>query len=111
MQGYEYPTGHRNLEPGSWLCVVTDGVTEAMNLQSELYGSERLHAVLNELSGESPAAILAAVHDDVRRFAGSAEPSDDVTLLCVRWNGVAERGVPTGAEEEFADLDAAASGR
>jgi serine phosphatase RsbU (regulator of sigma subunit) len=38
-----------------------------------------------------PAAILRAVRDDVRAFAGKAEQSDDLTLLCVRWNGSSER--------------------
>jgi serine phosphatase RsbU (regulator of sigma subunit) len=34
-----------------------------------------------------PHAIAAALRDDVRRFAGAAEQSDDLTLLCVRRNG------------------------
>jgi hypothetical protein len=31
--------------------------------------------------------VLAAVRADVRAFVGAAVPSDDLTLLCVRWNG------------------------
>jgi sigma-B regulation protein RsbU (phosphoserine phosphatase) len=73
------------LEPGGWLCAVTDGVTEAMNERAELYGSARLLETVRGLT--EPQAIAAAVRDDVRRFAGGAEQSDDLTLLCVRWNG------------------------
>jgi serine phosphatase RsbU (regulator of sigma subunit) len=36
--------------------------------------------------------VIAALNDDVRRFAGRAEQSDDITLLCVRWNGAAGGG-------------------
>ncbi len=75
------------LEPGGWLCAVTDGVTEAMNERGELYGSARLMGVLAALQGAAPEAIAAAVRDDVRRFAGAAEQSDDLTLICVRRNG------------------------
>jgi sigma-B regulation protein RsbU (phosphoserine phosphatase) len=71
---------------GGWLCVATDGVTEAMNERDELYGSARLLATLGKLEG-SPQTLVAAVRDDVKRFVGEAQQSDDLTLLCVRWNG------------------------
>ncbi|HUQ75456.1 MAG TPA: SpoIIE family protein phosphatase [Burkholderiales bacterium] len=48
-----------------------------------MYGSVRL---LEKVKGiDTPQAIVHAVRDDVRRFAASAEQSDDLTLLCVRW--------------------------
>ncbi|MDH5577947.1 MAG: serine/threonine-protein phosphatase, partial [Betaproteobacteria bacterium] len=67
---------------------VTDGVTEAMNTAGELYGAARLQAVLEALPASTrPSELLAAVRADVGRFVGNAEASDDLTLLCVRWNG------------------------
>ncbi|HXJ10467.1 MAG TPA: SpoIIE family protein phosphatase, partial [Burkholderiales bacterium] len=105
MDGYEYPTGHRTLSPGEWLCVVTDGVTEAMNPRRELYGAARLRAVLERHCADSPQALVAAVGEDVRAFADGADQSDDVTLLCVRWNGDAAAGlVPSGEEDVEEDL-------
>ena len=85
IQNYEYTSQQIQLGRGGWICVVTDGVTEAMNERGELYGSPRLLSILR--SEKDPAAILQAVRDDVRAFAGNAEQSDDLTLLCVRWNG------------------------
>jgi hypothetical protein len=35
----------------------------------------------------TPSDVLAAVRADVRAFVGAAVPSDDLTLLCVQWNG------------------------
>ena len=87
VQGYAYGSGQLDLPQGGWLCVVTDGVTEAMNARFELYGTERLLSVLRGMESAAPEALIAAVREDVRRFAGGAEQSDDVTLLCVRWNG------------------------
>jgi serine phosphatase RsbU (regulator of sigma subunit) len=105
MEGYEYPTGHRTLRPGEWLCVVTDGVTEAMNPRRALYGAGRLRSVLERHSAEAPPALVAAVGEDVRVFAGGADQSDDVTLLCVRWNGGAAAGLaPSGEEDIEEDL-------
>jgi len=88
IDDYPYPTAQRSLRPGEWICVVTDGVTEAMNPAGELYGAARLQAVLAVLPDTTqPPAMLAAVRADVSRFVGAAEPSDDLTLLCLRWRG------------------------
>jgi serine phosphatase RsbU (regulator of sigma subunit) len=90
IENYAYPVQHRALAAGEWICVVTDGVTEAMNAAGELYGAARLRAVLEALPASiGPSELLAAVRADVGRFVGAAEASDDLTLLCVRWNGAA----------------------
>jgi serine phosphatase RsbU (regulator of sigma subunit) len=89
IASYPYTGNTVQLGGGGWVCVVTDGVTEAMNERGELYGSSRLLTVLREQ--RDPAGILQAVRDDVRAFAGKAEQSDDLTLLCVRWNGGNDR--------------------
>ena len=96
VENFEYTTARRVLQPGEWLCLVTDGVTEAMNAGGELYGAERLHEVLaRQRSEASPAAVLTDVRDDVRRFVGATEPSDDLTLLCLLWSGPGAAG-PAG---------------
>jgi hypothetical protein len=83
--------------------VVTDGITEAMNEAGELYGAARLRAVLDSLpEAVEPEALLAAVRRDVSRFVGAAVPSDDLTLLCVRWKGGAATALD---EDELADVD------
>jgi serine phosphatase RsbU (regulator of sigma subunit) len=89
IDGFEYPSGYRALAPNEWLCVVTDGVTEAMNPRAELYGTGRLKRLLNGMAGAEPQEIVTAIAGDVRHFADGAEQSDDVTLLCMRWNGAA----------------------
>jgi serine phosphatase RsbU (regulator of sigma subunit) len=103
MEDYAYPVEYRALTAGEWICVVTDGVTEAMNAAGELYGAGRLQTVLAaQSSAVTPNELLAAVRADVGRFVGTAEASDDLTLLCVRWNGAA---VAPPGEDELADVD------
>jgi serine phosphatase RsbU (regulator of sigma subunit) len=88
MDDYEYLPAHHQMAAGETLAVVTDGITEAMNSRSELYGTERLAERLAALPGAtSPEETLDAIDADARRFAGSAEQYDDITMLCVRWNG------------------------
>jgi adenylate cyclase len=88
---FPYERGEFELRPGGWLCTVSDGVTEAMNPRGELFGAPRLLAALAASASSEPQAVLATVREDVRRFAAGAEQSDDVTLVCVRWNGASGR--------------------
>lgn len=89
LDDFEYPVQRYQLAPGDSLCLATDGISEAMNEQGELYGVERLDALLEQTHGLGPDSLVAAVREDVRRHVGTAEPSDDLTLLVVRWNGKA----------------------
>ena len=87
IREYPYEGVVHTLVKGEWFCVITDGVTEAMNERGELYGSARVLKALEGMQAASPEAVIAALRDDARRFAGNAEQSDDITLLCVQWNG------------------------
>ena len=89
IDDFEYHGGDTRLGRGDLLCMVTDGVTEAMNQAQDLYGGERLLRVLEAAQGRDlvAAAVLGQVRDDVARFVAGADPADDLTLLMLRWNG------------------------
>jgi serine phosphatase RsbU (regulator of sigma subunit)/CHASE2 domain-containing sensor protein len=88
MDDFDYPVQEYQLLAGECLCLTTDGINEAMDEADNLYGNERLDRLLAALpTASSPAAIVQAVRDDVRRHVGQAEPSDDLTLLVLRWDG------------------------
>jgi len=88
LENHSYTTRYRQLVPGEWLCLVTDGVTEAMNQDNELYSADRVETVLRELPPSAgPQEIIDALHIDVQRFVRGAHASDDLTLLCLRWRG------------------------
>jgi len=107
VEDYAYPAESRLLAAGEWLCVLTDGVSEAMNEAGELYGVTRLRTLLADLPDEaSPGDINRAVREDVRRFVGRAAPSDDLTLLCLRWSGPGAVALGArGEEQDFEGLD------
>ena len=88
IDDFRYQTVRRRLQPGEWICAVTDGATEAMNVAREFFGVERLRASLSWMpEGVAPQELITRLRDDVRRFAGKAEPADDITLLALRWEG------------------------
>ena len=66
------------------LLLYTDGVTEAQNRGGALYSADRLAALLAALPATDARAAVDAAFDDVRQFAGEAEPADDITLLAIR---------------------------
>lgn len=71
-------------EPGATLLLYTDGVTEAQDAAGGFFDTERLLAVLEQNRANDAETVVAQVAEAVRRFAGSAPQSDDITLLAVR---------------------------
>lgn len=79
--------GSVQLIAGDKIFLYTDGVPEATNGNNELYGSERLHRILNENTEAAPEKVLRAVKTDVDRFVGDAPQFDDLTMLCLEYRG------------------------
>ncbi len=78
----EYAESHDELPPGASLVLYTDGVVEARR-DGELYGDERLDALLAERRGLPPRALASAVAEDAREFAGG-DLSDDLAVVVIR---------------------------
>jgi len=90
MEDISYPTERVKLAAGDSICVVTDGITEAMDTAGNLYGKHRLIRLLEQKAEDlPPSGLLSLIRDDIALFADNAEQSDDLTLLVVRWNGPA----------------------
>ena len=89
------PKFFRNAETGQIpkggsLFLYTDGITEAMNSQKDMFGVERLDATLRACvtpEAQAPREVIASVLGAVQAFAGDAKPSDDITMLACRWHG------------------------
>ncbi len=88
VEGFPYTAAARRLEPGDALCLITDGITEAASVDGTLYGRPRLEALLAGLGAATGSAEVGeAIRRDVAAFTGGAEPSDDMAVLVLRWNG------------------------
>lgn len=92
MPDMHYTTQEFVLNPGEYLMLYTDGVTEAMNVSREFYSDERLLRELGRVAKESPKQIVEDIEKAVRDFSGDAEQSDDITMLCIRFNSRSGKG-------------------
>ncbi|HVO12851.1 MAG TPA: SpoIIE family protein phosphatase [Vicinamibacteria bacterium] len=89
FEGARFPLERARLAPGEAIFAFTDGVDEAFDAGGALFGQARLLSCLAPLAGAPAASVNAAVRDAVRRFAGEAPQSDDMTMLTLRY--LAER--------------------
>ncbi|MEO6623357.1 MAG: SpoIIE family protein phosphatase, partial [Burkholderiaceae bacterium] len=85
---FDYRVHEILLRPGDRLCMVTDGITEAMDGENQLFGSVRLREALAGLPPR-PAVreITAQIRGQVGQFVAGAEPSDDLAILVLHWIG------------------------
>ena len=72
------------LHPGETWLFFTDGVSEAMNPDSDMFGEERLMRILEEGAALPPADLQRTVEDAVREFTGAEAHADDLTMVLVR---------------------------
>ena len=68
---------------GKTLFIYTDGINEAENINKEQFGDERLQALLRKDLGDA-RQTSETIHKAVAEFVGEAEPSDDLTKMCIK---------------------------
>jgi len=72
------------LQPEDCLLFYTDGITEAISQEQDLYGDDRLRKVLMENHTFSSNNIVKSIERSVFDFMGSNLPADDLTMLMVK---------------------------
>ena len=90
MDGVPYVCHQISLDKNDRIFVYTDGVTEATNADEELYGEERLLAVMKTTTGLSTREILTAVKNDINAFVKDSPQFDDITMLEMAYKGRAD---------------------
>jgi adenylate cyclase len=84
IEDFVYPTECMRLEVGECLLLFTDGVTEAMNGDQEMYTQARIAQALGVSEDPSvPEQVIHRLYGDVQRFVAGAEPSDDIAILAL----------------------------
>lgn len=75
------------LNAGDIIYTYTDGVTEAINTNDEMYGEQRLYECLNSIQDTETMKIAQNVKNSIKEYANSAMQSDDITMLIFKYNG------------------------
>jgi sigma-B regulation protein RsbU (phosphoserine phosphatase) len=85
MEDYAYTMGTLQLTPGDVLFLYTDGITEAMNQQDQLFSDPRLLECLDHGEDVDVHVLVAKILADVHAFTKGAPPSDDMTILAIKY--------------------------
>ena len=89
MDEQTYGQATIKLEKGDLLLLYTDGITEASTTPKadaarQLFGTERLDALLLDCGGTSAEGCISRVRKEVAAFSENAPPTDDQTLIAIR---------------------------
>ena len=84
LENIELEEREIEVAPGDTLVFYTDGVTEAIDVAGQPFGEERLRSVVAAAPDANADAVVSAVVDAVRAFAGAASQSDDIALFVVK---------------------------
>lgn len=85
LEDMKFNTNTIQLKPNDAIFLFTDGVTEAFNVEDQLYSEERLEKLLNSLSRESVTEIANKIVADVHEYSTNVQQSDDITVLVLRY--------------------------
>lgn len=88
MEGMKYKEYELFMKKGSKLFLYTDGVPEATNKDKELFGTERMLEALNRDPEASPEQVMKELRGAVDAFVDQAEQFDDLTMLCLEYQGI-----------------------
>lgn len=86
---FEFVSQKAQLGEKSVMFLYTDGLTEAMDSHKEVFGEQRMLAVLKAICSGNPDTgprdLIAGIGRDIKKFVGKAEQSDDITMLAFKF--------------------------
>ena len=83
----EYQSSRIQVDPGDFLVIYTDGVSEASNTQNDLFEEVRLRQIVEDFKGEDVNQLGDAIREGMRVFTQGAAQSDDITILVIEYKG------------------------
>jgi hypothetical protein len=67
--------------------LITADCRVAAYLNGDWYTLERLRNFLEDLKSASPNTLVTAIAEDVKKFKGAAQQADDITMICLQYQG------------------------
>jgi sigma-B regulation protein RsbU (phosphoserine phosphatase) len=74
----------KDVKPGQIYLALTDGLFEAFNTDGEMFGKERIRALLRNSADMSAGEISKRINRELARFLGGRSPHDDLTFVIVK---------------------------
>lgn len=82
----DFESTKRTVNAGSMLLLYSDGMTESTDESGSEYDLRRLCEALLQRKGHTPSDVVEAIHQDIVCYTNGAQPSDDRTMLALRWS-------------------------
>jgi sigma-B regulation protein RsbU (phosphoserine phosphatase) len=79
-----YGEKHLDISPGQIIAIGTDGIWEARNTRSQMFGKPRLREIIRRQAGSPAREIIASVIQEVDAFGHPLPRTDDITLVVVK---------------------------
>lgn len=87
MSDFKYESVKYNLKKGDTLLFYTDGLSEGMNTEGEMFGTDRMLSVLKGQETKELEIIYNNLENSFELFTTNATQSDDITILILRFTG------------------------
>ena len=88
MADFSFEQQEITLERPTTLFLFTDGLNEAENIDHGQFGDERIEKIAESMvaAGQiEPTQVIRHMTDAVHTFVGTAEQSDDLTMLAIEY--------------------------
>ena len=85
FSGFPYQGQETDIDKQTMMYLFTDGVNEAENSNKELFGDDKLVALLKKYASMDTGDIIDETFNEIKRHAGEAEQSDDITVMCIKY--------------------------
>jgi sigma-B regulation protein RsbU (phosphoserine phosphatase) len=87
LDGVSYQSTIIKLQKGETFFLYTDGVTEAMDVNENLYSEEKLMELIKNKNSTPIDALVHEVFNSVHEYSKDVQQSDDITVLVLRFLG------------------------
>ncbi|MFC1504542.1 SpoIIE family protein phosphatase [Spirochaetota bacterium] len=81
----KYQEAQVQYNPGDIAVLFTDGIIEAFNRKGQVFGEERLKKLIKANHRMSPEDLKHKIIMEVKRYSGSLEQADDLTLFIIKF--------------------------
>lgn len=88
MKEVQYHEYELQMEPGSALFLYTDGLSEAINVDNVMFGTERIVEELNTDPYRTPEEVIHDMKEAVAEYTEGREPFDDLTMVSFAYYGI-----------------------
>lgn len=103
--GYAYENQTTKLLPGQKIILYTDGVTEAMSANKQMFGVERMKSTINSShkynSHVGAKELVNDIFKAIHQYTGTIRPNDDIAIMAITYNRYSEKSPDIAIRKEL----------